>query len=163
MKKSFVAIIGAANAGKSTIIQSLTGCEFRTFRGRITDEKTKQWIYVIASSPQEKPMSEAELSGHIRNAAAAAMCLGMVIALQPRPTRTRLSMEKALQMAGEYKKLMRPYVFVITNPHDDNKAERTPIKDMPKFLGTPIPLDARRFAHMNASKIGNIVGWFKKS
>jgi ABC-type phosphate/phosphonate transport system ATPase subunit len=35
LKKKFIAVIGRRKAGKSTVIQSLTGCKNGAFRGRV--------------------------------------------------------------------------------------------------------------------------------
>jgi GTP-binding protein EngB required for normal cell division len=54
--KTFILLIGASNSGKSTVIQSLTGCKSRTAdSGYVVDYSTGRKIYVIVSSPQESP------------------------------------------------------------------------------------------------------------
>ena len=60
--KKFIAVIGGHDAGKSTVIVSLTGCRYRSLQGPVIDELSKEKIYVIASSPQEKELSQEESS-----------------------------------------------------------------------------------------------------
>jgi len=89
--------------------------------------------------------------------------LGLVIALQPTYPTKRLSIVDVFEMAEEFS--MRRHVFVISRPYS-NKADRTEVAEIEKRLSrfhieNPIqPVDARRFAHVNASAIRDIVGWF---
>ena len=160
--KTVVAVIGPRHSGKSTIIQALTGCKNGVFHGSVEDRTTGKWIEVIASSPQEKHMPD--LKARMSAAANDPHCLGLVVALQPTHPRKRVSMEDVFEMARGHR--AKCYAFAISQPHDENKADGVEISDVEKRLmnlGIEIPiqpLDARRFAHVNAAVIREIVGWF---
>jgi GTPase SAR1 family protein len=162
-KKNFIAVIGDQNSGKSTIIQALTGCKSGISRNRVEDRVTGKWIQVIASSPQEKRISRSDLKRKIGEAATDPLCLGLVIALQPTYPRKRLSIVDVFAVAEEYS--MKRHVFVISRPYS-SKADRTEVSEIETRLskfhieGPVQPVDARRFAHVNASAIRDIVGWF---
>ena len=162
-KKTFIAVIGDQNSGKSTIIRALTGCKSGISRNRVENRITGKWIQVIASSPQEKRISHSDLKRKMNEAATDPQSLGLVIALQPTYPTKRLSIVDVFEMAEEFS--MRRHVFVISRPYS-NKADRTEVAEIEKRLSrfhieNPIqPVDARRFAHVNASAIRDIVGWF---
>jgi len=162
-KKIFIAVIGDQNSGKSTIIRALTGCKSGISRNRVENRITGKWIQVIASSPQEKRISHSDLKRKMNEAATDPQSLGLVIALQPTYPTKRLSIVDVFEMAEEFS--MRRHVFVISRPYS-NKADRTEVAEIEKRLSrfhieNPIqPVDARRFAHVNASAIRDIVGWF---
>lgn len=65
--KPFIAVIGSANSGKSTVIKSLTGCKNGTFRGVIHDNLTGKQVFVCAASPQEMKISDAQRRGDRRD------------------------------------------------------------------------------------------------
>jgi len=147
---------------RSTIIQALTGCESRGYRGKVKDRLTKKWITVIASSPEETNISKQKLSAMTRAAATSKSSLGMVIALQPNHPSRRLSIEDILRISSRY-----PFVrhmFVISRAYKGYGAisAQSIEKRLSKFtFRKPLqPLDARRFGHINASAIRDIVGWF---
>ena len=81
--KKLVVVIGYKNSGKSTIIQSLTGCPTKSFCDFVIDEDTKNSVFVIASSPQEDPMTEEKLHQILDSVIAKGRCSGVVIAIQP--------------------------------------------------------------------------------
>jgi len=97
--KPFIAVVGGRNAGKSTVISSLTGCPSRTYRGFVVDLAANESIYVIASSPQEKPLAAAELTRVLNRVTADPQCHGIVIAIQPSQPYRRLSMEVIFRAA----------------------------------------------------------------
>lgn len=147
----FVAIIGGRNAGKSTIIKSLTGCPSGQYRGSVQDHATKKSIEIIGSSPQEQAMSRATLRTILKQAAGNALCNGIVCALQPKKTRTRLSMEDVLQEALSQGFKVYAYVLDPDRAGSQNSATvLTRLKTVPVKVRT---LDARRFAQINAATI----------
>jgi GTPase SAR1 family protein len=164
-KKKLIAVIGNAHAGKSSIIQSLTGCENRMFRGRVTDRDTRKWVNVIASSPKEDSITRQKLVAMMRAAAMGKRSLGLVIALQPHKIKAsvRLTIEDVFKISSRYE--FDRHVFVISKPYN-KRASGIDIAKIQKLLGkseieVPIqPLNARRFAHINASLIRDVVGWF---
>ena len=160
----FIAVIGQRNAGKSTIIRALTACKTVGFRGPIEDLKTKKWIEVIASSPQERDMPN--LAARMRSAANDPNCLGIVAALQPSYPRTHILMEDVFKIAQKHH--AKCYAFAISQPYDENRADGVEIADLEARLATsrirlnrPMQsLDARRFAYLNAAIIQKTVGLF---
>jgi hypothetical protein len=98
----------------------------------------------------------------MKAAATNALSLGMVIALQPNNPTSRLSIEDVLEMAQRY--AFECHIFVIEKPYMGSHGTDPEIirERLVQFdIKTPIqPLDARRFAHVNAAVIRDIVGWF---
>lgn len=162
LKKKFIAVIGNRNSGKSTIIRSVTGVNASTSPERVTDLSTKKWILVVSHSPQEQPISPDQLRKEMKVAATNALSLGMVIALQPNNPTSRLSIEDVFEMAQGC--AFECHVFVIEKPYKGSDGTDPEIirERLVQFdIKTPIQsLDARRFAHMNAAVIRDIVGWF---
>jgi hypothetical protein len=160
----FIGVIGQRNAGKSTIIRALTACKTVGFRGAVHDRKTKQWIEVIASSPQERDMPN--LAAKIRSAANDPNCLGIVAALQPSHPRKHILMEEVFKIAQEHR--AKCYAFAISQPHNKNKSYGVEIANLKARLvrsrirlTEPIQsLDARRFAYLNAEIIQKTVALF---
>jgi hypothetical protein len=161
----FIAVIGQRNAGKSTIIRALTACKTVGFRGRVEDGKTNEWIEVIASSPQERDMPD--LATKMRKAANDPDCLGVVAALQPDYRGKRICMEGVFEIAQKCH--AKCYAFIISQPYDEERARgvsltkvTTRLTEFRIRLAKPIhPLDARRFAHLNAAEIQKIANLFK--
>jgi len=162
-KKSLIAVIGNGGSGKSTIIQSLTGCKSASFQGRMEDGKTEEWIEVIAHSPQETGLSKAELERTMKTVARDPRCLGIVIALQPTRPYTRLWIEDVLKMSTVYR--ISSHCFAIVTPYDETRADGVELSNVKtRCIGVPIhAIDARRFAYLNARRIRRAVGWFGRS
>ena len=103
----FVGVIGNKNAGKSSIIQSLTGCRSALFRDYIYGS-ANQSIYVCCSSPQEivfefQNQTDISAISAVMNqviANAAHGCRGMVMAIQPNFPTSRPSIEDIFQQAS---------------------------------------------------------------
>jgi len=161
-KKKFIAVIGRSTAGKSTIIRALTGAKGSKQPERIQDRSAMRWIGAISHSPQEQPITFRQLRKEMQAAAINARSLGMVIALQPTHPTSRLSIEDVFQMADSFD--FERHVFVISKSYKGSRGtDPEVIRDrLVKFdFEKPIrPLDARRFGHVNASAIRDIVGWF---
>ena len=158
--RKFVAVVGHANAGKSTIIQSLTGCRTRTFRGRVTDYASGTEIEVVAASPQERDISESALKQMLRNAASRKHSAGVVIAIQPTRPKKRLSLEHLLDLAAQFS--LAPYLFLLSPGYSQARSlDRSALEQ--RLTGYDVPvnvLNGKRFAHFNASIIRNTAGLF---
>src|SRR5271167_4108150 len=96
--KKVVLVVGRPNSGKSTVIQSLTGCNSSRFQGEIEDKKSKKKIYVIAASPEEKLIDGTGFNAVNQTAVLKAILnrvktspdfIGLVIAMQGRPVQVR--------------------------------------------------------------------------
>jgi energy-coupling factor transporter ATP-binding protein EcfA2 len=147
----FVAVIGSRDSGKSTIIKSLTGCLNNSFRGTVSDLASKISVEVIASSPQERAMSLADLRAHLKKAAKPSFT-GIVCALQPSRPNKRLSMEDVLTEADA--KGFTIYAFVLDPPRQGPAHLAANVTSRLAALGLKFTtLDARRFAHLNAVDI----------
>ena len=152
LKKTVIAVIGPRNAGKSSIIKSLTGCETNGFKGFITNKKTRKKIYVIASSPQENDLSEKELKSIFDEIKEDRDCLGLVIAIQPnRPTK-RMRMENIFQLFSEG---FNVFAFIVDPtyqglPGNENNFIKERLAGLNIKLTT---LDGRKFAFENATII----------
>ena len=147
----FIAIIGNRNSGKSTIIKSLTGCPTGQFRGSITDRATSRIVEIIGSSPQEKALSLTELQKILRRGLKP-NCNGVICALQPTNPSKRLSLEDVMQTALAFGYQVRP--FVLDPEHGGATGNLSKICNrFPTGVLPAVQLDARRFAHLNASII----------
>jgi energy-coupling factor transporter ATP-binding protein EcfA2 len=161
MKRKFIAVIGNGSAGKSTIIQSLTGCPTRSYCGRVTDRLTGKEIEVIASSPQEKPIAEEKLRRMLKYAAKRRKSAGMVIAVRPSETTKRLSMEEIFTLAASFR--LAPYGFVLSPAHKRNSRPVNLSEVRNRLAPSSVPIQAingKRFAHINASIIRDTAGLF---
>ncbi len=159
--KKFVAVVGNQNSGKSTIIQSLTGCPTRTYRGRVTDMASGKEIEVIAASPQERPIALTQLAKVFRAAAKRHQSAGVVMAIQPTKATRRPRMEVIVALASRYG--LSPYAFLLA-PGYGRRSPKVNIADVKGRLaasGASLQiLDGTRFAHLNASVIRDTVGLF---
>jgi ABC-type cobalamin/Fe3+-siderophores transport system ATPase subunit len=152
--QAFVAVIGGRNAGKSTIIKSLTGCQFSNTRDLVLDDATSRSIYVIASSPQEAGMSLAKLKGILSSVRRNTKCNGIVCALQPTVPTRRLSIEVILSEAFAHGFVVFPYVLDPSRSGPTGLVTRVAAR-MPHGVRAIHALDARRFAHINAATINS--------
>lgn len=163
MKKSFVAVIGHRESGKSSIIRALTGVKGQRSPELVEDVSTGKWIHVISHSPEECPLPDKQFRNVMNMVANSRLARGVVIALQPNRPSRRQSIEDIFRMAKAYRFNFR--VFVIETPYQRNSrgTDPTEIEQRLTAVGVSVraqPLDARRFAHINAAAIRNIVGWF---
>ncbi|MFQ2014898.1 hypothetical protein ACK336_16880 [Aeromonas veronii] len=102
----FLGVIGNRNSGKSSIIQSLSGCRTANYRDYMYGVPG-QSIYVCCSSPQEKAFEFnnsqdlAAISAVMTQVVSRASsgCRGMVMAIQPNNPRSRPSMESIFHQA----------------------------------------------------------------
>jgi len=154
--KKLVAVIGYRNSGKSTIIQSLTGCSTKGFCDFVIDEDTKSSVFVVASSPQEDSMTEEKFRQILDSVIAKEGCSGVVIAIQPIRPHTRISMEKIfeiVQQVGGFK----VFVFILHPTRDNYDGKAQDIRNrLADFNMEVRVLDARRFSHFNAREIQNV-------
>ena len=153
--KKFIAIIGRADAGKSTVIVSLTGCRNRGFQGMVTDQSNNENIYVIASSPQEKNLSPGAFQNILTQVRQDKKCRGLVMAIQASYPRIRLSLEDIIQEVQDTNSF-EPYLFIL-EPGFSQPPEEQLIIDVNNRLSNtglvPQVLDGRRFAFLNARNI----------
>ncbi|MBN2314354.1 MAG: 50S ribosome-binding GTPase [Sedimentisphaerales bacterium] len=163
--KKFIGVIGRSNAGKSTIIVSLTGCRNRNFRDSVTDKSNNESIYVIAWSPQERRLdpegdgleSEVKAFRKILNQLLQNdNCRGLVMAIQPTRPRLRLSLEDIIQEVLN-RDVFESYLFVLEPGRNDPPDGRGILAEVNQRLrNTPLraqQLDGRRFAFLNARHI----------
>jgi hypothetical protein len=156
--KPFVAVIGGRNAGKSTIIRSLTGCSGATFRGFVEDHATGKKIYVVASSPQEERLDIQELRSKLKLVAKDRSLLGFVIAIQPTRPRSRISMEDIFACAREVSGFSM-YAFLVEPKYGKASARYDEVKSrLQPFPVRLAILDGRRFAYLNAAQIQKTTG-----
>jgi energy-coupling factor transporter ATP-binding protein EcfA2 len=167
--KRFIAVIGVGRSGKSTIIQSLTGCKSHNFRDFVIDESTRRTIYVHAGSPQEQhrynrtdlPEFRRQLRKVLRNRAAQ----GAVYAIQPTDPSKRLSLEEMFEEVAK-DGLFETHVFILNPPRNEarkrDSESLTKLLDRVKSCKVDVRnihiLDARRFAILNADAIRSISG-----
>ena len=161
--KQFVAIIGGRNSGKSTIISSLTGCCLRTFRGTIEDRAARQKIRVIASSPQEDPLSHKKFTNILNSIIRDNAVIGIVMAIQPTYPRKRLSLEEIIKTAQETKQFNIHAVIIYPSYNSDNSGVDIDVQDVKARLqklrvSSAKVLDGRRFAYLNAHDIRESTG-----
>jgi energy-coupling factor transporter ATP-binding protein EcfA2 len=155
MKKRFIAVIGNSNSGKSTIIQSLTGCKNHSIRDWVIDKREGNWLWVVCSSPQETPMSVNELKRIIREAVGKAKCVGLIVAIQPNSPKSRLSMEDvfvAVDVSGAFEN----YAYVISKGYEGNSRSFAETQDRVHGVSRNTEvyeIDGRKFAFQNASFI----------
>ena len=158
----FIGIIGNANSGKSTVIQSLTGCQNRGFRGAVVDQSTKRTIEVICSSPQENPFQGANtaqqlanLQIHLNNASAP-NSNGIVCALQPTNPHVRLSMINIIKEAINYS--FSIHLFVL-DPGYNGAPGNFDVIEADLYVQTGvrcIQLNGKRFAHVNSTIVNSL-------
>ena len=155
--KKYIAVIGGRDAGKSTVIVSLTGCPNRSFQGTVTDgfQSNNENIYVIASSPQEKNLSPGAFQNILTQVRQDKKCRGLVMAIQASYPRIRLSLEDIIQEVQDTISF-EPYLFIL-EPGFSQPPEEQLIIDVNNRLSNtglvPQVLDGRRFAFLNARNI----------
>ena len=155
MRKKFVAVIGHGKSGKSTIIQSLTGCESRSFINVIEDRTTGLSIYVHAPSPQEHPQTDIKIFRDIlQDILDDAKIQGIVIAIQPTCPTQRLSMEEMFEAAKNAK--FESYAFILEPPYGGRLTDFESVQK--RVLANDknaqvYKLDGRRFGILNAEAI----------
>lgn len=157
--KPFIAVIGGRNSGKSTIIRSLTGCRSGMFVGEIEEQVHHTKIYVVAYSPQEKNLPKT-LRTIFQTVANEQTIRGIVIAIQPRNTRTRPSMEDTMQLAQQIGGFDF-HAFIIDPPYQqEGQIEVVNVQNRLRTIGiTSISVvDGRRFSHLTARDIQQIAG-----
>ena len=157
--KPLVLIIGGHDSGKSTIITCLTGCTRRNYQGTVVDGSTRREIYVVASSPQEAGLSQIELDNILDTVRRRRNITGLVMAIQPTNPRTRLSLENIINSALT-RNVFTIFAFLLDPPFsNDGEIDVEEVRRRLGNLGViPRYLDARRFAHLNASDIRTVVG-----
>lgn len=153
--RRFVAIIGSRNAGKSTVIKSLTGCPNNSFRDFVEDQHTGHSIFVSCGSPQENSIglrTLPELQSVLQRVIARDGCRGVVMAIQPSFPYAKLTMEGILAEAQRLKFKVSAYVL---DPEHGPKPGTLShvVQRLTQLRIVPLPLDGRRFAHLNASHI----------
>ena len=150
-------VIGSSNSGKSTIISSFSGCKTHGFNSFVEDKTNGKKIYVIASSPQENGYLTSQKLGQYLNTVTQNLnYIGCIIAIQPRRTRTRLSLEDIFQQV-QNTRAFEIYAFIVDPPYRGKQMDRTDITARLAALGiVPVSLDGRKFALLNAIEIKRI-------
>ncbi|MBI2846386.1 MAG: hypothetical protein HYX82_00735 [Chloroflexi bacterium] len=157
--KPFVILIGGSGSGKSTIITSFTGCPSRNYRGLVKDQSTKRQIYVIASSPQESDIPIEDFTEILRTVHRTRSVIGLVAAIQPTYPYRHLSLEDIVQ-AAQTNGNFSIFAYVLDPAYSkngmidvvDTRSRLNNLEVVARYL------DARRFAHLNASEIRSTVG-----
>ena len=154
--KKFIGVIGKRNAGKSTVIVSLTGCKTRSYRNFVTDLSTDKNVYVIASSPQGRSLSLREFQKILIKVKRDGNCLGLVVAIQPIKPRLRLSLEimiREVQRTNSFDS----YLFILEPVRKGSKRDKSTLQAVNNHLRNsglvPHILDGRKFAFVNAREI----------
>jgi ABC-type branched-subunit amino acid transport system ATPase component len=151
--KKFVAVIGPAESGKSTIIQSLTGCKTKSFNGFVQDNSTHNRVYVIASSLQESGMKKNEFLNILRRVGRDAGCSGIVVAIQLSEPWKRMSMEETFDIINKFGSF-RIILYVLNQTYDNKKnIFKTMFRGRYNSKREPRLLNAKRFSFFNAKII----------
>src|SRR5215469_8372198 len=146
MRRKLVAVIGGDNAGKSTVIQSLTGCRSRTFSGHVIDSLSGKEIHVLAASPQERRISDADLKRILKNAAHRPNSAGMVIAMRPSLSRRRQTMEQIFSIASRCG--LASTAFVLAPGYKNSPSQRKVDNTLERLAAANVPvqlLNGKRF------------------
>jgi predicted kinase len=161
-RKKFIAVVGYANSGKSTIIKSLTGCKDSSYIGLVQDREINLAMFVHAPSPQEHSATgEKEFINYLKNVKNESLILGMVIAIQPTLARKRIQMDLMFSLAAQYG--FECYAFILEYPYNPYRGQKignfVNIRD--RILkcdpnAKVFPLDGRRFALLNADSIRSL-------
>jgi GTPase Era involved in 16S rRNA processing len=171
--KKFVAIVGRANSGKSTIIGSLTGCKNHSTTNPVVDQTTQQKIFVIPSSPEEKeltwvdtessPERTLNFDGILDKVIRDPFYLGIVMAIQPTYRGTRLRMEEILTKIRDTG-AFSTFAIILDPPYTTpgvshtNETNKVSISLKNLGVGKIMVLNGGRFAHLNACEIQRMVG-----
>jgi predicted kinase len=161
LRKKFVAVVGYADSGKSTVIQSLSGCNNHSTNEKIRDASVGLCIYVLAPSPQELPViGEEDFTSILQDVTRDETCQGVVAAIQPTLPTKRLSMEKMFDLARKFR--FESFAYVLEFPFCKGKKLEDRIGNLEniktRILGIDseakvFPMDGRRFACLNADLI----------
>jgi len=156
--KPFIGIIGFANSGKSSIIASLTGNGNGSYVGKILNQKTKEYVFIYASSPQEikkiGAVVYAEMKEHFQTLAADKKCRGVICAIQPTKSTKKPSMEKVFELAKINN--FELFGYVIDPPYNEGgrRISCGEIKNrLQNFEVEPERIDGRKFGLENAQII----------
>lgn len=116
-------VIGAQNAGKSTLIRGIAGCPTKKYKGFVWDCIRGKCVYVFCSSPQEdSSITDACYSEALRQAAEEPRCAFVLLAVQPSRPRLRISLEHCVARARD-QGITDLRAFVIEHPHSPNGAD----------------------------------------
>jgi|GEM_PF-4711863 len=160
--RKFIAIIGSKNFGKSTIIQSLTGCPTKIYRGFVVGKDPDNSIFVVASSPEETPITVTELRSILSKSTRNSRCSGVVMAIQPTHPTKRLALEDIFRIVQDTGRFTS-FGFIL-HPGYNNGDEN--VREIQQRLrNTHVQLrvlDARRFAYLNATEVQSITKIFRR-
>jgi hypothetical protein len=156
-RKPFVAVIGRAQSGKTTVIRSLTGYPTgHPYSGDIvTDLAANRSIFVIDKSPQESGLTLTEFRRGLRRCVDEDSIIGFVLATQPSYPTSRLSLEAIFDAVSSHASLL-PMAFLIDPGYSTpaNRRLRDEVQARLDHFGVTLEyLDGRRFAHLNACRI----------
>jgi len=161
LQKKFIAVIGYQKSGKSTIIQSLSGCNSHSSNGPVKDNSIGLSIYVHAASPQEYPQTtEAAFNKILLDVKTDKNSQGLVTAIQPNAPSKRLLMETMFNLAKQAD--FESYAFILEYPYDGRRLEPTLLYNIKSRVqesdsdAKVFTLDGRRFAILNADAIRSL-------
>jgi hypothetical protein len=158
-RKVFIAVIGGAKSGKTTIVRSLTGCSFGWPKKGdfVIDRVDGRKIFVIDKSPQESSLSEKGFKKALGRCAREASAVGMVVAMQPTEPTSRLSMEEIFEAVSAHR--FSPLALVLDpgyNGQTNGRSTKEIRRRLNRFGVVVKRLDGRHFAHLNARRIRKI-------
>ena len=103
-------------------------------------------------------MDANEFEGALRKCANDKSIIGIVVAMQPTVPTSRLGMEEMFEAVSRYAQFSP--VAVLLDPGYTPGTNRRPRNEvqarLDRFRVTVVPLDGRRFAHLNACRIKEI-------
>jgi ABC-type branched-subunit amino acid transport system ATPase component len=161
-RKPFVAVIGGARSGKTTVIRSLTGYATGNPNtgGVVTDLASNRSIFVVDKSPQESGLTAVQFERALRRCVNDHSIIGFVMATQATRPRSRLSLEEIFEAVSRHTELS-PMAFLLDPGYSTgtNRRSRNEVQSrLDRFGGRLVPLDGRRFAHLNACRIRELTG-----
>jgi hypothetical protein len=119
----------------------------------VKDITTGESIYVICSSPQERPLTLQEFRKILKACTANTKCRGLVVAIQPTSPTKRLSMETIFQEVAS-SGYFQSHAFVLDPGRVGGSPNTAAIATRLKpFKLKPVALDGGRFAMINAQLV----------
>ncbi len=129
----FLLFIVPASAGKSTLIQGISGCPKKGYQGFINDSFRHRKVYIICSSPQESGLSVKEYKSALKEAVSDDECNAILVSIQPTNPYRRLSLERCVDLARKVAQCDF-YAFVITHPHEGEPFPQEVVKNTTERL-----------------------------
>lgn len=161
----FVGVVGNKNSGKSSIIQSVTGCKSPIYNDFIYDNSTNESIYVCCHSPQELIFNYSgsvnieAIEELVENLKSKKNCRGLIMALQPNNPRIKPSIEDVYNVVTRNASGFSSFYCFVVEPGYINSPSI--INDVGQRLSSvgltqpPIPISGEEFPFKSATKINN--------